>query len=303
MYRNKNRQMATNNFITQIKKNRICYLFLAPYAIPFAIFLCYPIVQTVRYGFYRYTIKSFRFIGLKNYIDIFGDPVFRRAIMTTCWFVVGSVPFIILIAILTSALLMKVNTKLRTLTMGIIYLPAVTSIITFTLAWKWIYNNEYGVMNYIIRLFGYENINWLSNKHTVMPALIFMVIYASLGMPVILYTAAMVNIPQSLYDAAKIDGASEWQLLWHVTVPLIRPTTLYLLIILTIGIFQVFLIVLLMTGGGPYYRTTTLSYLLIQEAFTYSHFGIASAMGVILLMVIATLTILQFKFLSKDIEY
>ena len=113
----------------------------------------------------------------------------------------------------------------------------------------------------------------------------------------------MMNVPKSLYDAAKIDGASEWQLLWQITVPLIRPTTLYLLVVLTIGTFQTFIIVLLMTGGGPFYRTTTLSYLLIQEAFTYSHFGVASAMGIILLIVIATLTILQFKYLSKDIEY
>ena len=289
--------------IKGIKKNKVCYLFLAPYTIPFAIFLCYPIVQAVRYGFYRFTIKSFRFIGFKNYIDIFSDPVFRKAIITTCYFVIGSVPFIILITILISALLIKVNAKLRTLAMGIIYLPAVTSIITFTLMWKWIYNYQCGALNYLMRLAGYGDINWLSDRHTALPALLLMIIYASLGMPVILYVAAMMNVPKSLYDAAKIDGASEWQLLWQITVPLIRPTTLYLLVVLIIGTFQTFLIVLLMTGGGPFYRTTTLSYLLIQEAFTYSHFGVASAMGIILLIVIATLTILQFKYLSRDIEY
>lgn len=187
--------------------------------------------------------------------------------------------------------------------MGIMYLPAVTSIITFTLMWKWIYNYQCGSLNYLMRLVGYEEINWLSDRNTALPALLLMMVYASLGMPIILYVSAMINIPKSLYDAAKIDGASEWQSLWQITVPLIRPTTLYLLIVLTIGTFQTFIIVLLMTGGGPYYRTTTLSYLLIQEAFTYSHYGVASAMGIILLIVIATLTILQFKFFSKDIEY
>jgi len=289
--------------IKQIKKNKVCYLFLAPYTIPFTIFLCYPIIQTVRYGFYRFTLRSFRFIGLKNYVNIFSDPTFRKAIITTCYFVIGSVPFIILIAVLISALLVKVNAKVRTLTMGIIYLPAVTSIITFTLMWKWIYNYQCGSLNYLMRLAGYGDINWLSNRYTALPALLLMMVYGSLGMPVILYVSAMINIPKSLYDAAKIDGASEWQLLWQITVPLIRPTTLYLLIVLTIGTFQTFIIVLLMTGGGPFYRTTTLSYLLIQEAFTYSHFGVASAMGIILLIVIATLTIVQFKFFSRDIEY
>jgi len=289
--------------ITQIKKNKVCYLFLAPYTIPFIIFLCYPIFQAVRYSFYRFTLKSFSFIGFKNYVDIFSDPIFRKAMVTTCYFVIGSVPFIILISVLIAALLIKVNTKLRTLTMGIIYLPAVTSIITFTLTWKWIYNYQYGLLNYLVRLIGYENINWMSNKHTVLPALLVMLIYASLGVPVILYISAMTNIPKSLYDAAKVDGASEWQLLRYITIPLIRPTTLYLLIVLTIGTFQIFITIFLMTGGGPYYRTTTLSYLLINEAFKYSHYGVASSMGIILLIIIATLTITQFKFFSRDIEY
>jgi len=289
--------------MAQIKKNRVCYLFLLPYTVPFVIFLCYPIVQAVRYSFYRFTIKSFRFIGFKNFIDIFGDPIFRKAIVTTCWFVVGSVPLIILISVLIAALLIKVNAKVRTVTMGIIYLPAVTSIITFTLTWKWIYSYRYGILNYFMRVAGYGDINWLSNKHTALTALLVMLIYASLGVPVILYISAMANIPKSLYDAAKIDGASEWQLLWHITVPLIRPTTLYLLIILTIGTFQIFMIVLLMTGGGPYYRTTTLSFLLIEEAFSYAHYGVASSMGVILLIIISTLTIMQFRFFSRDIEY
>jgi len=295
--------MKKNNLITQIKKNKVCYLFLAPYTIPFTIFLCYPIFQAVRYSFYRFTIKSFRFIGFKNFIDIFSDPIFRKAIVTTCWFVIGSVPFIIFIAILISALLIKVNSKLRTLAMGIIYLPAVTSIITIALTWKWLYNYRNGIFNYIMGLLGYSNINWLSNKHTALPSLILILIYISLGVPVILYISAMTNIPKSLYDAAKIDGANEWQLLWNITIPLIRPTTLYLLIIETIGTFQTFIIVYLMTGGGPYYRTTTLSYLLIDEAFGYGHYGVASSMGIILMIVISSLTIMQFKFFSKDVEY
>lgn len=297
------RKNKLKQLLAQINKNKIAYLFLAPYAVPFTIFLCYPIIQAVRYSFYRFTIRSFRFVGLKNFVDIFGDPIFRKAIVTTCWFVIGSVPFIILISIMISALLIKVNSKLRTITMGIMYLPAVTSIITITLTWKWIYNYRNGILNYIVSLWGYENINWLSNRHTALPSLILILVYISLGVPVILYISAMTNIPKSLYDAAKIDGANEWQLLRYITIPLIRPTTLYLLIVLTIGTFQTFIIVYLMTGGGPYYRTTTLSYLLIDEAFGYGHYGVASSMGIILLIIISSLTVMQFKFFSRDIEY
>ena len=158
-------------------------------------------------------------------------------------------------------------------------------------------------MNYILSLFGYENLNWLSNKYTVLPSLLVFLIYVSLGMPIILLTAAMAAIPETYYDAAKIDGATDWQILWKITVPLIRPTILYLMIILIIGSFQVFIIIVLLTGGGPYYRSTTIAFQITEEAFANSRFGSASAMGIILLIIVSALTLIQYKFLSKDIQY
>lgn len=293
--------------IKQIKKNLnkygIYYLFLLPFLIPFTLFLVYPLINAFIYSFHRFNLSNYKFIGLKNYIEILSEPLFRRSILTTCYFTIGAVPLILFITIILSAILIKFNNKMRTVFVGIFYLPAVTSIITFVLAWKWIYNYRDGILNFVIRLLGYENINWLSNKFTALPSLITMIIYGSLGMPIILYVSAMAGIPRTLYDAAKIDGANEWQILWRITVPLIIPTTLYLLIILTINVFQIFTLIYLMTGGGPYYRTTTISYFMIQEAFTNSNFGIASTIGIILLMIISCLTIVQYKFLSKEVEY
>jgi len=187
--------------------------------------------------------------------------------------------------------------------MGMFYLPSITSIVTLTLVWKWIYDYRYGILNYIIGSFGYENIKWLGNKYTVLPALLMVLIYLSLGMPIILLTAAMAAIPKTYYDAAKIDGATDWQILWKITVPLIRPTILYLLIVQVVASFQIFIIIVLMTGGGPYYRSTTLAYQIVQEAFDYNHFGVASTIGIILLMIVSVLTLIQYKFLSKDIQY
>ena len=279
------------------------YLFLLPFTIPFLLFLIYPLINAFIYSFHKFNLSTYRFVGLQNYIDIFSEPLFRRSIITTCYFVIGAVPSILFITILISATLIKISNKLRTIFIGTFYLPAVTSIITFTLTWKWVYNYRYGILNSITGLLGYENINWLSNKYTAFPALIAMIVYGSLGMPIILYVSAMAGIPKSLYDAAKIDGATERQTLWHVTVPLIMPTTLYLLIILTIGVFQTFILVFLMTGGGPYYRTTTMSYFMVMEAFQNSNFGSASAIGIILLMIISCLAIVQYKYLSKEIEY
>lgn len=187
--------------------------------------------------------------------------------------------------------------------MGIFYLPEVTALITFILSWKLVYDYRYGILNSITRLLGYENINWLSNKYTVIPSLVAMIVYGTLGVPIILYISAMAAIPQTLYDVAKIDGANEWQILWKITVPLIIPTTLYLLITLTIGVFQTFILVYMMTGGGPYYRTMTMSYFMIREAFTNSNFGMASAIGVIFLIIISGLVIMQYKYFSKEVEY
>ena len=122
-------------------------------------------------------------------------------------------------------------------------------------------------------------------------------------MPIILLTAAMATIPKTYYDAAKIDGATSWQILWKITVPLIRPTILYLMIMTVIGSFQIFIIIVLLTGGGPYYRSTTIAFQIVDTAFSNGHFGLASAMGIILLFIISVLTLIQYKFLSKDIQY
>ena len=295
--------MKKNNLITQIKKNKVAYLFLLPSFSAFILFLFYPLMCTFIYSFHRFTIKTYRFIGLKNYIKLFQDDTFLKAIKNTLFFVITSTPTILIFSILAAAFIIKMSPKLRSLFMGAFYLPNITSIVTLTLIWRWIYNYRYGALNYVISLFGYENINWLSSKYTVLPSLLIFFIYLSLGMPIILLTAAMAAIPKTYYDAAKIDGATDWQILWKITVPLIRPTILYLMIILMIGSFQIFIIVVLLTGGGPYYRSTTIAFQIADSAFSNGYFGLASAMGIILLFIVSILTLVQYKFLSKDIQY
>lgn len=289
--------------IKNIKKYKFRYLFLLPSFSAFILFFFYPLICTFIYSFHRFTLKTYKFIGLKNYINLLDDPIFIKAVKNTLFFVVTSTPLILLISILAAAFIIKMNSKLRTFFMGMFYLPNVTSIVTITLVWRWIYDGNYGILNYIRSVFGYENIKWLSNRYTVLPALLVILIYLSLGVPVILLVAAMATIPKTYYDAAKIDGATEWQILWKITIPLIRPTILYLMIMLVIGSFQTFLIIVLMTRGGPFYRSTTLAYLLTEEAFFFNRFGMASAIGIVLLFVVSILTLIQYKLLSKDIQY
>lgn len=295
--------MVVNKLKKRVKKYYIYYLFLLPSLSAYVLFLCYPLARAIIFSLHRFTIKTYKFIGIKNYVLLFSDEIFRRALTNTCLFVIISVPVVLILSLLIAATLVKMKDKARTNFMGIFYLPSVTSIVTLCLSWKWIYDFRYGMLNYLLNLLGYENINWLASKYTALPSLILILIYIGLGIPIILHTTAISAIPKTYEDAARIDGANSWQVLWKITIPLVRPTTLYLLILETIGTFQVFLIVLLTTLGGPYYRTTTLAFQLTEEAFKFSHYGIASTYGIILLMVVGTLTIIQYKFLSKDIQY
>ena len=135
------------------------------------------------------------------------------------------------------------------------------------------------------------------------PAVMTVLIYIFVGMPIILLTAAINNIPDTLYEAADIDGATGMQKLINITLPLIKPTTFYLVVILTISAFRAFIYIKLLTGGGPYYSSSVISSHLVETAFSFNRFGLASAMGVILLLIIAVLTFVQFKFLKSDIQY
>ena len=287
----------------KIQNNIFCYLFVLPALAGFILFTVYPLICSFAYSFHRYTFKEYTFIGFKNYIQLLDDPIFIKSFLVAFYFVIGCTPATIILTVLISSLIVSMSQRGKTFFMSVFYLPNITSIVTITLVWRWIYDYHYGLASKVLNSFGYESINWLSNKYTTLPALFVFTVSLSLGMPIILCVASMLSIPKDYYDAAKIDGASEWQMLWLITVPLIRPIVLFLTITGVIGNFQAFMVIVLMTGGGPFYRTTTIAYLIAKEGFEYYRFGSASAMGIMLLFVIAFFTIAQYKFFSKDIQY
>ena len=287
----------------KIQNHIFCYLFIFPVLAGFIIFTIYPLISSFIYSFHRYTFKEYTFIGLKNYIHLIDNPLFIKSLVNAFYFVIGCTPATILLTVIISSLIVKMDQRGKTFFMSVFFLPNITSIVTLTLVWRWIYDYNHGLANRVVTLLGYEGINWLSNKYTCLPALFIFTVSLSLGIPIILTVAAMLSIPKTYYDAAKIDGATDWQILWLITVPLIRSTILFLTIIGVIGNFQAFMVIVLMTGGGPFYRTMTICYLIVKEAFEYYRFGSASAMGIILLFVIAFFTVVQYKYFSKDIQY
>ena len=182
------------------------------------------------------------------------------------------------------------------------YIPTVVSGVILSVIWLWIFNPAYGLLNYLVSLFGFKHIVWLASKYTLY-YLMIVVLSFGFGVPVIVYLAAMGNISPELYEAARIDGATRRDIKWKITFPLLKPTTFFLLVIRTIGVFQVWVVIQLLTDGGPAHSTETIVFQIYRYAFMYNQFGRASALGMVLVAIIVVIIQLQRKYIGGEIEY
>lgn len=298
-------------FIKRVWDGRWGYFFIAPAMIPFLIFTAYPLVQGIMLSFYKAGVNrdKWEYIGLKNYTNLLTrDPVFPTAIKNTFLFVVGVVPAAMVICLFVAVLIYPMSQRKQTFFRAAFYMPVVSAGVVLAMVWVYIYSQEYGLLNYILEATGIlnlinggEKIGWLAQPDTALISLAIVVLSWSLGQPLILFLAGLGAIPEALYDAAKIDGANSWQSFWKITLPLLRPTILFVLVVLTIAVFQVFVVVQLMTLGGPANATQTIVYRIWVSAFTTFKFGYASAMAVILLAIVSVLAIIQFKLLDRQL--
>jgi multiple sugar transport system permease protein len=287
------------------RSNKWGYVFIAPLLIDFAIFIAYLIVRSFTMAFQEISFGDVTWVGLDNFTRIFTQPDFFNALKNTTVYTMAVVPGGIMIALVFSELIFRRSPRVQSFYKSAYYLPGVVSTVAMSLVWMFIYQPFFGILNYITSLFGAEPNNWMGNPDTAMPSLIFMGIVGTMGASVVFITAAMGSISPELYDAAKIDGASEWQRLWWVTVPLLRPTLLYLFVVGFIGNFQVFEQVYVMTAGGPGFpgATTTVGYLIYSSAFASFNIGYAAAESVVLFFVILIVSLFQFRFFSGESEY
>ena len=299
------------DFTKRVWKGRWGYLFIAPAMIPFAIFTVYPLLQGLWLSFYKAGVNraKWQFVGLKNYTNLLTrDPVFPTAIKNTFLFVLGVVPAAMIICLFVAVLIYPLSQRRQTFFRAAFYMPVVSAGVVLAMVWVYIYSQEYGLLNYIFETTGLldllnsgEKIGWLAQTNNALISLAIVVLSWSLGQPLILFLAGLGAIPETLYDAAKIDGANSWQSFWRITLPLLRPTILFVLVVLTIAVFQVFVVVELMTLGGPANATQTIVYQIRVSAFTKLKFGYASAMAVILLAIVSVLAVFQFKLLDKQL--
>lgn len=242
-------------------------------------------------------------VGLRNYIDLFNSPDFWQVLFNTVYYTVGYVPLAVILPLFMA---MLVNQKLKGITFfrTTYFLPVVTSGVAIALVWGWMYNPQFGVINYLLeRFFGIDGPRWLSDPVWAMPSLIIIGVWHSVGYNMVIYLAGLQGIPQELYEAARIDGAGWWDQFRGVTVPLITPTIFFILVLSIIGSFQVWTITYLLTQGGPAKATLTLSYYIYQQGFQWFHMGFAASLAYVLFAIVFVVTVIQFRLQSRWVFY
>ena len=276
------------------------YLFLLPSLIFFIGFVVVPMVMCVVTSFFDANMNMNTpdtFIWFDNYIELWKDSVFLKALKNTFIIVVVSVPFVCVFSLWVASAIYRMKEGLLSFFRIVFYLPVVTGSVAVTVVWKWMYNNYYGIFNYLLKGSGIieKNINWLGDPRFALACIIIILLTTSVGQPIVLYVSALSNVDNSLVEAAEVDGATNLQVFWRIKWPQIMPTTLYILVITTINSFQCFALIQLLTSGGPNYATETVMYYIYYTAFKLYRFGYGNAMGVILAIFIGILSAIQFR--------
>lgn len=269
------------------------YLFILPALAILAIFVIYPVISGFVISFLEWDVLSAsHFVGLDNYRKLLVDTDFKTALWNTAYYAGVTVPLTILIS-LGLALLLNQGLIGTATYRAIYFLPVITSSVAISVVWKWIYNPDYGLLNIALYSLGLPCPDWLGSTTWAMPAIIIMSIWRGLGSNIVIFLAGLQGVPRSLYEAATIDGASRYQLFRHITLPLISPTTFFVLVMSVISSFQVFDQVMVMTQGGPGNATLVVVYHIYREAFRNFRMGYASAAAYVLFLLILILTLFQ----------
>ena len=290
--------LNTKNRKLMMRETVTSYLFLSPFLLFFVGFVLYPMFMCVYTSFFDATMgREDIFIGFDNYKALFNDPVFWKGLTNTLIIVFVSVPVTCAFSLWVASVISKMSVAATSAFRCIFYLPVVTGSVAVTVVWKWMFNNYYGIFNYIGKELGLieKNINWLGDPKYALGCIILILLTTSVGQPIVLYVSALDNVDKSLVEAAEVDGATPMQSFWKIKWPQMMPTTLYILVITTINSFQCFALIQLLTSGGPNNSTMTIMYYIYYNAFKLYKYGYGNAMGVILAIIIAILSAVQFK--------
>ena len=276
---------------------------LGPVLVLFSVIRVYPIIETIRLSFYRYhpTQRNRPFIGFDNYWRLLEDEAFQTALLNTLQFCALAVSITLVLAF-TVALLLRAIEKAAPIYELLLYIPVVTPWVPASVIWKWIFDPIHGVLNYLLSFFGISRIAWLQDEHVILYAIVMVTVWKMLGYFVVVYGVGLRNIPDDVLEAAELDGATPWQRLRYVILPLMRPLILFTVIIATIIFFNVYAPVYVLTAsaqGAPAYDLKIVIGEIYQNAFVFYRMGYAGAQSVVLLLFVLALVGLQFLVLRQ----
>lgn len=274
------------------------WVFILPALVGTLIFIIIPVICSFGLSFAKWDLLNpIQFVGLTNYREIFSEALFYKILLNTVVFALATSVLGVIIPLVLACIL---NSKIRGAEFykTAYFLPFITPMIVIGVVWEWIFDPNIGLLNHVLHL----HINWLYDIHFAMPALIIVSVWKLIGYNMVIFLSSLSGISQSMFEAAKIDGANELQTFKNVTVPLLSPTIFFVVIITAISSFQVFDLIYLMTQGGPLNSTNVLVYAIYQNAFEYFNVGKASAIAYVLFVIILVLTLVQWN-LRKKLVY
>jgi multiple sugar transport system permease protein len=282
------------------------WAFSAPFLVIFLGFLALPILASFVLSFTDFSLGnlvdplSARFIGFSNYAKLLHDPKFLQAALNTTIFVVFGTALNLAVGLAAAVALNRGITRFRAIFRVGYYLPVVSSIVAIAVIWRFLFNADFGLVNGLLQAVGVKGPDWLGNPTLAVGIIVALMVWRNFGNAMIIFLAGLQGIPNDLYEAARIDGANRWQEFRSITLPMLRPTMLFLTVLTTIGFLQVFEEPFVMTQGGPLNKTLPISMYVYQQGFNFFHQGYASAMAYTLFVVIAAVTLIQFRLLRSE---
>ena len=291
-------QPATSPFLKRLRRSLPWYPFIIVNTVVFAVFNLVPWLSMFRYSVLKTDLLSTReFVGMAHFGRMLTDAKLHKAMLNTGWFTLMYIPLLVVVSLGVAVL---VNRPLRGMKAfrALYFLPNITSVAVLALIFRrFLSPRSDGPLNFLIGLVGIQPQKWLIDVNQAMPSIVGISLWEAFGYFMVIWLAGLQAIPSELYDAAKVDGANGWRLHRYVTIPLLRPTAAFIIVIATIGALQIFGSIFILTGGGPVYATTTVVYQIYNEAFNFGRFGYASALSILFFLIILLVALIQSRFL------
>lgn len=278
------------------------YLYLAPYATVFMMFVALPFVVSLVLAFCQYEAASGRpptFVGFRNFSEALQNEFFWKAVLVTFRYVAWIIPTQLILSMLLGLGMNAMMERGQRTVRALLFLPGMFSIAVTGILWQWFYNEEFGLFTYLLRKVGLSSIPWLTNKSLAMPSIVIMTLWWTVGGSAAILLTGLQQIPSQINEAARIDGANAWQRFWQITLPLLKPVLLFMVVMNTIGAFQMFAQAFILTGGGPEMSTRGVVSLIYDTAFGDFRMGYAAAISWLLFLLIAGFSIIQYRILRR----